>query len=72
MHDIWDAPGLYEIPGPDGHPFISESHGNEGRYLFSEEMVLKTDCGMSATLHCCAPSLTKVHMEQCPPAPQTA
>ena len=39
MRDIWDAPGLYEIPGPDGHPFICKSHGgNEGRYLFSFNM----------------------------------
>jgi hypothetical protein len=39
MRDIWDAPGLYEIPGPDGHPFICESRGgNEGRYLFSFNM----------------------------------
>lgn len=38
MRDIWDAPGLYEIPGPDGHPFIRESHGNEGRYLFCFNM----------------------------------
>ncbi|KAH9009574.1 hypothetical protein EDB84DRAFT_1446219 [Lactarius hengduanensis] len=22
MEDIWDVPGLYEIPGADGHPFI--------------------------------------------------
>jgi len=39
MGDIWDAPGLYEIPGPDGHPFIHKSRGNnEGRYLFSFNM----------------------------------
>ena len=41
MGDIWDAPGLYEIPGPDDHPFMRESHGasdNEGRYLFCFNM----------------------------------
>jgi hypothetical protein len=38
MHDIWDAPGLYEIPGPDGHPFIRKCIDNEGRYLFSFNM----------------------------------
>jgi hypothetical protein len=38
MDDIWDAPGLYEIPGPDGHPFIHECADNEGRFLFSFNM----------------------------------
>jgi hypothetical protein len=38
MDDIWDAPGPYEIPGPDGHPFINEHANNEGRYLFSFNM----------------------------------
>jgi len=38
MHDIWDAPGLYEIPGPNGHPFIHRYPDNEGRYLFSFNM----------------------------------
>lgn len=39
MGDIWDAPGVYEIAGPDGHPFIRKCHGdNEGRYLFSFNM----------------------------------
>jgi hypothetical protein len=39
MGDIWDAPGLYEIPGPDGHPFIGKTHSNnEGRYLFCFNM----------------------------------
>ncbi|KAH8976647.1 hypothetical protein EDB86DRAFT_3095162 [Lactarius hatsudake] len=30
MEDIWDAPGLYEIPGADGHPFICKRADNEG------------------------------------------
>ena len=38
MGDIWDAPGLYEIPGPDGHPFIRKCADNEGRLLFSFNM----------------------------------
>lgn len=38
MGDIWDAPGLYEIPGPDGHPFIRKCADNEGRFLFSFNM----------------------------------
>jgi hypothetical protein len=38
MRDIWDAPGLYEIPGPDGHPFVRKCINNEGRYLFSFNM----------------------------------
>ncbi len=38
MEDIWDAPGLYKIPGPDGHPFIRKCADNEGRYLFSFNM----------------------------------
>jgi hypothetical protein len=39
MGDIWDAPGLYEISGPDGHPFICKCQGdNEGRYLFNFNM----------------------------------
>ena len=35
MGDIWDAPGLYEIPGPDGYPFIRKCADNEGCFLFS-------------------------------------
>jgi len=38
MGDIWDAPGLYKIPGPDGHPFIRKCANNEGRFLFSFNM----------------------------------
>jgi hypothetical protein len=38
MADIWDAPGLYKIPGPDGHCFIHTCADNEGRYLFSFNM----------------------------------
>ena len=38
MGDIWDAPGLYEIPGPNGRPFIHRYPDNEGRYLFSFNM----------------------------------
>jgi hypothetical protein len=38
MDDIWDAPGLYEIPGPDGHPFIHKCANNEGCYVFSFNM----------------------------------
>jgi len=38
MGDIWDAPGLYEIPGPNGHPFIHRYPDNEGHYLFSFNM----------------------------------
>lgn len=38
MGDIWDAPGLYEIPGPNGCPFIHRYPDNEGRYLFSFNM----------------------------------
>ena len=38
MGDIWDAPGLYEIPGPDGHPFICKCADNEGRFVFSFNM----------------------------------
>ena len=39
MRDIWDAPGLYEILGPDGHPFIRKCHDdNEGRYVFCFNM----------------------------------
>ena len=38
MWDIWDAPGLYEIPGPDGYPFIRKCADNEGRFLFSFNM----------------------------------
>ena len=38
MGDIWDAPGLYEIPGPDGRPFICQCADNEGRFLFSFNM----------------------------------
>jgi len=38
MGNIWDAPGLYEIPGPNGHPFIHRYPNNEGRYLFSFNM----------------------------------
>jgi hypothetical protein len=38
MGDIWDAPGLYRIPGPDGHPFIRKCADNEGRFLFSFNM----------------------------------
>jgi hypothetical protein len=38
MGDIWDAPGLYEIPGPDGHRFIRKCADNEGRFLFSFNM----------------------------------
>lgn len=39
MGDIWDAPGIYEISGPDGHPFIHKCRGDEeGRYLFSFNM----------------------------------
>jgi len=39
MGDIWDAPGLYEISDPNGHPFIRQCHAdNEGCYLFSFNM----------------------------------
>jgi hypothetical protein len=39
MGDIWDAPGLYEIPGPDGRPFLHRrAADNEGRFLFSFNM----------------------------------
>jgi hypothetical protein len=39
MGDIWDAPGLYGIPGPDGKPFIQKTReDNEGRYVFSFNM----------------------------------
>ena len=38
MGDIWDAPGLYKIPGPDGHPFIHKCADNEGCFLFSFNM----------------------------------
>ncbi len=38
MEDIWDAPGLYEIPGADDHPFICNCVENEGRYIFSFNM----------------------------------
>ena len=35
MEDIRDAPGLYEILGPNGNPFICKDTDDEGRYLFS-------------------------------------
>ena len=38
MEDIWDAPGLYDILGTDGYPFICQRADNEGRYLFSFNM----------------------------------
>ena len=38
MGDIWDAPGVYEIPGPDGHPFVRKCDDDEGRFLFSFNM----------------------------------
>ena len=38
MGDIWDAPGVYKIPGPNGHPFIHRCPDNEGHYLFSFNM----------------------------------
>jgi hypothetical protein len=38
MGDIWDAPGVYKIPGPNGHPFIHRCPDNEGRYLFGFNM----------------------------------
>jgi len=38
MDDIWDAQGLYEIPGVDGQPFIRKCPDNEGHYLFSFNM----------------------------------
>ena len=38
MEDIWDTPGLYEISGPDSHPFIRKCADNEGRFLFSFNM----------------------------------
>jgi Transposase family tnp2 len=38
MEDIWDAPGLYNIPGVDGHPFLCKNIENEGRYVFSFNM----------------------------------
>ncbi|KAH9168592.1 hypothetical protein EDB89DRAFT_1909173, partial [Lactarius sanguifluus] len=38
MEDIWDVPGLYKIPGADGHPFICKRADNKGRYLFSFNM----------------------------------
>lgn len=34
MGDIWDAPVLHELLGPDGKPFI-EAPGNESRLVFS-------------------------------------
>jgi hypothetical protein len=33
MGNIWDALGLYEIPGPDGLPFICKCDDNEGRFV---------------------------------------
>ena len=38
MGDIWDALGLYEIPGPNGRPFIHRYPNTEGCYLFSFNM----------------------------------
>jgi hypothetical protein len=38
MEDIWDARGVYELPGADGHPFIRKCADNEGHYLFSFNM----------------------------------
>jgi hypothetical protein len=38
MEDIWDVPGVYEILGADGHPFICKHMDNEGHYLFSFNM----------------------------------
>ena len=38
MSNIWDALGLYKIPGPDGHPFICRYPNYEGHYLFSVNM----------------------------------
>ena len=38
MEDIWDVPGLYEILGPDGNPFIHKHTDDEGRYFFSFNM----------------------------------
>ena len=38
MEDIWDAQGVYELRGADGHPFIRKCADNEGRYLFSFNM----------------------------------
>ena len=34
MRDIWDAPGLHNLVGADGKPFIRRD-GSEGRYVFS-------------------------------------
>jgi hypothetical protein len=34
MQDIWDAPGLHNLVGVDGKPFICQD-GSEGRYVFS-------------------------------------
>jgi len=38
MEDIWDAPGLYDIPDADSTPFIRQRADNEGRYVFSFNM----------------------------------
>ena len=38
MEDIWDAPGLYEILGPNGNPFIRKHTDDEGLYFFSFNM----------------------------------
>jgi len=38
MGNIWDTLGLYEICGPNGHPFIRKCTDNEGRFLFSFNM----------------------------------
>jgi hypothetical protein len=38
MGNIWDAPGLYEIPGPKSLPFICKCADNEGHFLFSFNM----------------------------------
>jgi hypothetical protein len=38
MEDIWDAPGVYNILGADGYPFISKCMDSKGRYLFSFNM----------------------------------
>ncbi len=38
MEDIWDAPGLYDIPDADSTPFIRQRADNEGHYVFSFNM----------------------------------
>lgn len=38
MRDIWDAPGLFDIKGPDGRSFWDVSDKTEGRLVFALNM----------------------------------